>query len=152
IRGVPAPRIPGMRLPQRLAASLIAATILAGGAPAMAAPTHIPAPPPPAVSTIDRAPDTALPRQSVITIKIPPSGTSTAPSIGVNNAPGSAAASGPVTGPVAASDGEFVYRVRRGDHLGSIAQRFLGSFNDYPRIAALNRGLIPDNSGPHGPD
>jgi LysM repeat protein len=41
----------------------------------------------------------------------------------------------------------LVYHVAHGDNLGSIAQRFLGSFEAYPRLVAANSSLIT-----HGPD
>ena len=44
------------------------------------------------------------------------------------------------------------YVVKSGDYLGDIAQRTLGEFDDYRQIAALNPKLIPDRTGPHGPD
>jgi len=46
----------------------------------------------------------------------------------------------------------LVYPVAQGDWLGYIAERFLGDFNRYPDIRDLNPDLIPDRSGPHGPD
>ncbi len=46
-----------------------------------------------------------------------------------------------------AAIGGLVYHVRQGDQLGSIAQRFFGSFDSYHRIEAMNSGLIL-----HGPD
>jgi DNA-binding SARP family transcriptional activator len=45
-----------------------------------------------------------------------------------------------------------VYQVERGDWLGGIAERFLGDFDRYPEIRDLNPDLIPDRTGPHGPD
>ena len=44
------------------------------------------------------------------------------------------------------------YVVKHGDYLGDIAERTLGEFDDYRQIAALNPTLIPERSGPHGPD
>jgi DNA-binding SARP family transcriptional activator len=45
-----------------------------------------------------------------------------------------------------------VYRIAAGDWLGVVAERFLGSFDRYPQIQALNTHLIPDKVGPDGPD
>jgi hypothetical protein len=39
-----------------------------------------------------------------------------------------------------------------GDWLGAIAERFLGTFDQYPAIGAANTDLIPAVGGPHGPD
>jgi hypothetical protein len=46
-----------------------------------------------------------------------------------------------------ATAGTLVYHVQFGDNLGSIAQRFLGHFDLYPRLVAANAALIT-----HGPD
>lgn len=56
----------------------------------------------------------------------------------------------PPTSP--AATGGPVYQVAPGDQLGAIAQRFLGDWHRYRDIAALNPTLIPDPTGPHGPD
>jgi hypothetical protein len=53
---------------------------------------------------------------------------------------------------VASSNHLPVYQVNSGDWLGAVAERFLGDFNRYPDIADLNPDLIPEPSGPHGPD
>lgn len=44
------------------------------------------------------------------------------------------------------------YQVADGDWLGEIADRYLGDFDRYPEIAALNRDLIPHDDGPDGAD
>jgi len=46
----------------------------------------------------------------------------------------------------------LAYPVAQGDWLGYIAERFLGDFDRYHDIRDLNPDLIPDRSGPHGPD
>lgn len=49
------------------------------------------------------------------------------------------------------TDGTTVYIVASGDWLGSIAQRFLGDFHDYPRLIAANPDLFTAaGSGAHG--
>jgi nucleoid-associated protein YgaU/DNA-binding SARP family transcriptional activator len=54
--------------------------------------------------------------------------------------------------PVARSAAHPVYEVVGGDRLGTIAERFLGDRTRYQEITALNRALIRDDTGPHGPD
>ncbi|MGK5677443.1 LysM peptidoglycan-binding domain-containing protein, partial [Micromonospora sp. URMC 106] len=56
----------------------------------------------------------------------------------------------PAVQPVAADpDGDpAVYRVARGDHLGTVAQRYLDDFGDYRELAALNRLADPDRIHP----
>ncbi|MGI5243329.1 BTAD domain-containing putative transcriptional regulator [Dactylosporangium sp. CA-139066] len=44
------------------------------------------------------------------------------------------------------------YLVRRGDWLGAISDRYLGTFDRYPELQRLNPGLIPDTAGRRGPD
>lgn len=64
----------------------------------------------------------------------------------------------PVTDPPGPSPGSsaqrsgILYVVEPGDHLGTVAARFLGQFSDYRQIQALNSDLISATSGPHGPD
>jgi nucleoid-associated protein YgaU/DNA-binding SARP family transcriptional activator len=54
--------------------------------------------------------------------------------------------------PVGRSAEHPVYEVVGGDRLGTIAERFLGDRSHYQEIAALNRALIRDDTGPSGPD
>jgi DNA-binding SARP family transcriptional activator len=64
-------------------------------------------------------------------------------------APPRATAAGGRSSPPAAPR---IYEVARGDWLGAIADRYLGSFSRYPEIRRLNPDLIPDDVGRHGPD
>jgi DNA-binding SARP family transcriptional activator len=46
----------------------------------------------------------------------------------------------------------LTHQIARGDWLGAIAERYLGRFDRYHDIQALNTDLIPDAAGPDGPD
>lgn len=132
----PAPRLPGMNRQQRAAAALVgsvglilAASPVAASAAAMAGPpapagasVSVALPPPP----VERPVLAALPepvRQQAVRME------STAAPTGE-----------PQRNPV--------YRVARGDRLGSIAARYLDGFNDYPTLARLNRLADPDRIHP----
>lgn len=52
------------------------------------------------------------------------------------------------TAPADAPERAPVYRVARGDYLGSIAARYLDGFEDYRSLAALNRLADPDRIHP----
>ncbi len=47
-----------------------------------------------------------------------------------------------------ASTGAPVYRVAKGDYLGGVADRYLDDFDDYHRLAALNKLRNPDRIRP----
>ncbi|MEU6072311.1 LysM domain-containing protein [Micromonospora sp. NPDC047074] len=59
-----------------------------------------------------------------------------------------ASAARPAPIPAAADDGVAVYRVARGDHLGTVAERYLDEFADYRELAKLNRLGDPDRIHP----
>lgn len=77
-----------------------------------------------------------------------------------NQAPATSAGTGtvertPATVPPpthSSAGGSMVYEVAAGDWLGAIADRYLGNFARYRDISALNPHLVPDASGPDGPD
>ncbi|NLU77846.1 LysM peptidoglycan-binding domain-containing protein [Micromonospora sp. HNM0581] len=116
----PAPRLPGMGRQQRAAAALVGsvALILAASPAATAATT--------AYAT--GYPGPAAPAA-------------------VTSSPGVVASSGTVVGSTAGARADLagasvtapVYRVAKGDYLGRVAERYLDDFDDYHRLAALNK-------------
>lgn len=115
----PAPRLPGMGRQQRAAAALVGSVALILVASPVAASAAAVATVGPAASTVAAAP----------------------------------AASTVVAGPAAplatpAPERAPVYRVARGDYLGSIAARYLDGFEDYQSLATLNRLADPDRIHP----
>ncbi len=127
IRRRPALRLPGLRLPQRAAANLIAAVALMLHSPAMA-------------SAAAAHPVAAPPAAVVTTVTTPP-GAHVLTTLNLRSPVILAAATtdAPARTPSAAASS--VYVVQRGDWLGYIAERYLGDFDRYPEIAALNPGL-----------
>ncbi|MEV0732882.1 LysM domain-containing protein [Polymorphospora sp. NPDC050346] len=118
----PAPRLPGMRRQQRIAAALVGSVaMVVVAAPAATAATVGPA-------TTSATVTTAAPQWMV-----PPPVTTPGPAV-VETAGNDRSAA--------------VYRVERGDYLGHIADRYLGDFADYREIAALNEVRDPDRIRP----
>ncbi|NGM16383.1 LysM peptidoglycan-binding domain-containing protein, partial [Verrucosispora sp. CWR15] len=121
----PAPRLPGMGRQQRAAAALVGsvALILAASPAATAATT--------AYGT------TAYAGGAASVTAFTPS-----PAMAAQPATGARADS------AGASTGAPVYRVAKGDYLGGVADRYLDDFDDYHRLAALNKLRNPDRIRP----
>ena len=113
---IPAPRLPGMRRQQRMAAALIGGVaLIIGASPAMASAAAVAT-----TTTYAATPYTPA------TVSAP------------------AAAAWERTAAAADEDPVPVYRVERGDYLGHIADRYLGEFDRYPELAKLNKIRDPD--------
>lgn len=136
----PAPRLPGMGRQQRAAAALVGsvALILVASPVAASAAAVVVGPTAPTVVTAAAAAPAsgALPR-----VEGPVSAALTEP---VRQA----AKPVPTAAPTGESEREPVYRVARGDYLGSIAARYLDGFEDYQSLATLNRLTDPDRIHP----
>lgn len=136
----PAPRLPGMGRQQRAAAALVGsvALILVASPVAASAAAVVVGPTAPTVATAAAAASAsgALPR-----VEGPVSAALTEP---VRQA----AKPVPTAAPTGESEREPVYRVARGDYLGSIAARYLDGFEDYQSLATLNRLTDPDRIHP----
>lgn len=125
LRGRRARRIPGLRLPQKVAGTLVGAIFAvflgASVAHAVVAPVPVTAPAP--IQTAPAAPLApavhAVPAPLVLPT-LPPAGQATS----------------------AHPDSQLVYVVKQGDYLGRIAERFTGDFDCYRDIAKLNPDLI----------
>ncbi|GIJ22338.1 LysM peptidoglycan-binding domain-containing protein [Micromonospora lutea] len=128
----PAPRLPGMGRQQRAAAALVGsvALILAASPAATAATTAY-----------------AAPAYAPVTAPAVSAPAATGPAV-------VAMAAGPTTTATrAAESGDTstdapVYRVAKGDYLGGVADRYLDDFDDYHRLAALNKLRDPDRIRP----
>lgn len=151
----PAPRLPGMGRQQRAAAALVgsvALILVASPVAASAAAVATVSPTAPtAVATVGpTAPTTAVAGPAASTAAVP--ATPTAAAASTVSAAASTAASTASAATTAAPTGEPerapVYRVARGDHLGSIAARYLDGFEDYQVLATLNRLADPDRIRP----
>jgi hypothetical protein len=141
LRNRPAWRIPGLRLPQRAAAGLLTTVAVMLGSTGLAATAFaagVPSAPAAVVSVQTPSAATAAPAATAAT------SSAAAPATGATSSAAATAASTAVTAPGHHPDQGIVYHVRHGDQLGSIAQRFLGSFDAYHRIEAMNSGLIRD--------
>lgn len=129
----PAPRLPGMGRQQRAAAALVgsvalilvASPVAASAAAVAAAPTASTA-----VATVGPTASTVVAGPTASTAVAGPA------------VPLAAAAATP------APERAPVYRVARGDYLGSIAARYLDGFEDYQSLATLNRLADPDRIHP----
>lgn len=129
----PAPRLPGMGRQQRAAAALVgsvalilvASPVAASAAAVAAAPTASTA-----VAAVGPTASTVVAGPAASTVVAGPA------------APLAAAAATP------APERAPVYRVARGDYLGSIAARYLDGFEDYQSLATLNRLADPDRIHP----
>ncbi len=143
IRGVPVPHYrllaPTQILAGWLLAGVLAAAPVATAVGHTAPPTAVTAPPTPISAHAPARPDPTLRPAAWATSAVSRPAATTVST--------TAAAT-----PRAATTGQPVYVVARGDWLGEIAHRYLGSFDRYPDIKNLNPHLIPDNTGPHGPD
>ncbi|SCE66818.1 LysM domain-containing protein [Micromonospora viridifaciens] len=117
----PAPRLPGMHRQQRAAAALVGSVaLILAASPAAASAATLTAPHPAAASPATSA------------------------------APHPAAASPAAPSARASSEaGEpAVYRVAKGDYLGTVAERYLDDFERYREVARLNRLADPDRIHP----
>ena len=125
VRGVPAPRLPGLGLPQHFAGRLVAVAALLF----VVAPTVTPvfAPPPAHSAAASESTPTLIQ-------------TDAEPETSVEPSPALAAASGPEAT-------AFDYTVRRGDSLWKIAERFLGDGKRFNELHQLNRDVLGDDPG-----
>ncbi|HEX8628703.1 MAG TPA: LysM domain-containing protein [Catenuloplanes sp.] len=138
---LPTPRLPGLGTQQRLAGALVAGAMLlvTAGTPASAA---TPA------STSSTTTPGAAPTWGATSAPgaVSPWGAGTA-ATGPDTAAGGLPAPG---GSAAARDASVeatsgpVYRVRRGDYLGHVADRYLGDFERYRELAKINKLRNPD--------
>ncbi|MCR1785880.1 LysM peptidoglycan-binding domain-containing protein [Nocardioides carbamazepini] len=140
VRGVRAPHLPGLAVPQMASARLVgAASLLFIALPTLSAvtaavntpradaapaPVHVPATRPMNSPTPAVAPSS------------PPTATSTPASAGVSTAIGAA------TAHVDETSGTEAYTVRRGDSLWKIAKERLGDGTRYVELVDLNRGVL----------
>ncbi|MFV2102469.1 LysM peptidoglycan-binding domain-containing protein [Micromonospora sp. LOL_024] len=117
----PVPRLPGMGRQQRVAAALVGAvTLILAASPAATA-----------ASTAYAGPTYASPATADVALA-------------------------PATAPVAAARADRaptptdapVYQVAKGDYLGGVADRYLDDFDDYRKLAALNKLRDPDQIHP----
>jgi nucleoid-associated protein YgaU len=123
VRGVPAPRLPGLALPQGLASQLVTVAALLFAVAPSVAPVFAPQP-------AQAAPAAEAPRL----ISLP----ETLPLLPVEAAPPT----------VTTSDSEtptVEYTVRRGDSLWKIAEENLGDGMRYREIVVLNHDVLPAN-------
>lgn len=132
----PAPRLPGMNRQQRAAAALVgSAALILAASPVAASAAAVAGPPAPAATSVSVAlPPSPVERPVLVALPEP-----------VRQQAVSAA---PSTARTAEPEREPVYRVARGDRLGSIAARYLDGFDDYPTLARLNRLADPDRIHP----
>ncbi|MBQ1050908.1 LysM peptidoglycan-binding domain-containing protein [Micromonospora sp. C51] len=134
----PAPRLPGLGRQQRAAAALVGsvALILAASPAATAATTAYGATAygggPAAAVAFTPAPAMAAPAAA---------GPATTP-------PTTGSAAGAWADGAGTSTDAPVYRVAKGDYLGGVADRYLDDFDDYHRLAALNKLRDPDQIHP----
>lgn len=124
-----APRLPGMSRQQRVAAALVgsvAMVIVAAPAATAATGSYVGA---------GTALTASAPQQTTITPQwlVPPTALPP-PTV--------------VPGSTSTDESAAVYRVERGDYLGHIADRYLGDFDGYREIAALNKVRDPDRIRP----
>lgn len=124
IRGLPAPSIPGLALPQRAAGQLVAvAALLFVAAPSMAA---------------------AFPPALAHAAPAPPVPESARPEVLAQAAPvqGETRTASPTPAPKKHDQASIDYTVKRGDSLWKIAERLLGDGARYTEIVDLNRALL----------
>lgn len=130
----PAPRLPGMGRQQRAAAALVGSVALILAASPVAA---------------SAAAVAAGPTASTVTVVADPTAHAAAgPTAPRAAAAPTAASTASTTAPADAPERAPVYRVARGDYLGSIAARYLDGFEDYRSLATLNRLADPDRIHP----
>ncbi|MBT0773243.1 LysM peptidoglycan-binding domain-containing protein [Kineosporia sp. J2-2] len=139
LRGVRAPRLPGLSLPQGMARGLVAAVIVLIASPvaaqAAAAPASAGVPVP--VSAAVSAPASA------------PAPASASASKGVPSGSGAAAESSSETGD---AQGDLVHTVESGDSLWALAERYLGNGAQYQFIASANYGRTQPDGASLGDD
>ncbi|NES26115.1 LysM peptidoglycan-binding domain-containing protein [Micromonospora terminaliae] len=118
----PAPRLPGMRRQQRVAAALVGSVaLILAASPAAASAATLAAPHPVAAAPAVVGPQAMVAAQGV---GAPPARTASV-----------------TTDPA-------VYRVAKGDYLGEVAERYLDDFDGYREVARLNRLADPDRIRP----
>ncbi|MEU5721217.1 LysM domain-containing protein [Micromonospora sp. NPDC047738] len=132
----PAPRLPGMRRQQRAAAALVGSVaLILAASPAAASAATLAAPHPAAAPPVAAAPPLAAapPEQAAPRRAAPPE-----------------QVAAPVLAAPPASDagGPAVYRVAKGDYLGTVAERYLDDFERYREVTRLNRLADPDRIRP----
>ncbi|MDM4721942.1 LysM domain-containing protein [Micromonospora sp. WMMA1363] len=148
----PTPRLPGMRRQQRAAAALVGSVALiltaspaAAGAAAVTGPSAAAMPlSPPAAASAHTAP-LGWPGLTGTALAAPGGPASAAGTEDADPAPGTPRSTAGRTDP---DRGAPVYQVAKGDHLGSIAERYLDSFGEYRTLARLNRLGDPDRIHP----
>lgn len=137
----PAPRLPGMGRQQRAAAALVGSVALILVASPVAASAAAVAAGPPASTAAVAADPTAQ-------VAAGPTAPRAAAAPTAASAASTAAPTAASIASTAAPERAPVYRVARGDYLGSIAARYLDGFEDYRSLAALNRLADPDRIHP----
>ncbi len=141
----PAPRLPGMGRQQRAAAALVGSVALILVASPVAASAAAVAAGPPASTAAVAADPTA---QVAAGLTAPRAAAAPTAASAASTAAPTAASIASTAAPTAAPERAPVYRVARGDYLGSIAARYLDGFEDYRSLAALNRLADPDRIHP----
>ncbi|MBQ1027411.1 LysM peptidoglycan-binding domain-containing protein [Micromonospora sp. C95] len=131
----PAPRLPGMGRQQRAAAALVGsvALILAASPAATAATTVYGT-----TAYAGGAAASAFTPSPAMAANGPATITTSATAPGADARADGAGTSAPAS----------VYRVAKGDYLGGVADRYLDDFDDYHRLAALNKLRDPDRIRP----
>ncbi|KXK62902.1 peptidoglycan-binding protein [Micromonospora rosaria] len=125
-----APRLPGMRHQQRAAAALVGSiALIIAASPAATAATTLAGPYPTAAAPVTHQVTIAQPA----TLAQQPTAAQQA---GLTRQ----AETEPAVNPV--------YRVAKGDYLGTVAERYLDDFGDYREVAKLNRLKNPDRIRP----
>ncbi|WP_018217631.1 LysM peptidoglycan-binding domain-containing protein [Salinispora vitiensis] len=138
----PAPRLPGMGRQQRAAAALVGSVALILVASPVAASAAAVAAGPPASTVTVVADPTAQAAAG------PTAQAAAGPTAPRAVAASTVASTASTTSPADAPERAPVYRVARGDYLGSIAARYLDGFEDYRSLATLNRLADPDRIHP----
>lgn len=141
----PAPRLPGMGRQQRAAAALVGSVALIVVASPVAASAAAVAAGPPASTVTVVADPTA---QAAAGPTAPRAAAAPTAASAASTAAPTAASIASTAAPTVAPERAPVYRVARGDYLGSIAARYLDGFEDYRSLATLNRLADPDRIHP----
>ncbi|CUR54351.1 LysM peptidoglycan-binding domain-containing protein [Nocardioides sp.] len=124
VRGISAPKLPGLAIPQGVAGRLVAmAALLFVAVPAVTA--AFPAPPAHSIA----APPVDAPQKS-------------APAVALAQTPIQAAPAAPVVDALMADEDTIDYTVKRGDSLWKIADRLLGDGARYVEIVDLNADVL----------
>ncbi|MFF5213924.1 LysM peptidoglycan-binding domain-containing protein [Micromonospora sp. NPDC000442] len=155
----PAPRLPGMGRQQRAAAALVGsvALILAASPAATAATTAYGASTyggsaygggPAAAVAFAPAHSIAAPAAPGLAATTSATESAASSAAADSKAAGGSGAAGAWADGAGASAAAPVYRVAKGDYLGGVADRYLDDFDDYHRLAALNKLRDPDRIRP----